>query len=253
VNDWRTKVAHRSLLEEIRERGILRVAVAFSSPPEEGHPPEFYIDRNSGEPSGVVCELGKVMARDLRVKPEWVDIPWPEHMRALLSGKVDLLMSYTNTPPRAFEVEFASRLLPSQVVVMVRQDSPIRERVELNKPGKRIGIWHGSSIARLAEEHFPSATISEHANPLGALEGGRVDACVVDAVTKIFMEKHPGLKLLRDDSGELVVLPQEYGHPAIRPGDQRFLNWINNWLQYHEAQGTIGYWCRTWWQSWMAE
>jgi len=67
------------------------------------------------------------------------------------------------------------------------------------------------------------------------------------------MEEHPGLRLLREKDGELVVLAREYGHPAIRPGDQRFLNWINNWLQYHKAQGTIGYWCHTWWQSWMAE
>lgn len=243
----------KSLLQEIRERKVLRIAVAFSPPPEEGHPPEFYIDQKSGKPSGVVCELGKVIARDLGAKPEWVDIPWPEHMQALLSGKVDLLLSYTNTPQRAFQIEFADRLLPSQVVIMVTRDSAIQEKEEVNQPGKRIGIWHGSSIARVAETHFPLATIGEYADPPGELEGERIDACVVDAVTRVFMEKHPGLRLLRDKNGELIVLAREYGHPAIRPGDQRFLNWINNWLQYHKAQGTIGYWCHTWWQSWMAE
>ena len=54
----------------------------------------------------MVCELGKVMAKDLGVRPKFVDIPWPEHMQALLSYKVDLLMSYTNTPARAIELGF---------------------------------------------------------------------------------------------------------------------------------------------------
>lgn len=246
-------MSNQSLLDEIRARGSLRIAVAFSPPPEEGHPPEFYIERETGEPSGVVCELGKIMARDLGVRAKWVDIPWPEHMAGLLSKQVDLLLSYTNTPQRALAVEFVGRLLPSQVVVMLSKESPIRTKEELNRPGKRIGIWHGSSLAQVAANHFPLATISESADPPAEVEAHRVDACVVDAVTKIFMEKHSGLRLLRDDKERLVILAQEYGHPAIRPGDPRFLNWLKNWLDYHETQGTIGYWCGTWWQSWMAD
>jgi ABC-type amino acid transport substrate-binding protein len=242
----------KSVLDEIREKGILRVAVAYSAPPEEGHPPEFYLDPESGEPSGVVPELGKVMAADLGVTPEFVDIPWPEHLHALLSGKVDMLMSYTNTPARALQVEFAGPLLPSQAVVMVSQDSLIRRKEELNQPGKRLGIWHGSSIRRVAEEHFPLAILGEYADPTGEVEAGRIDGCVVDAVTKIFLRQHPGLRLLRHEDDALLVLAQEWGHPAVRLGDPRFLNWLNNWLDYHQ-EGVIRYWCHIWWQAWMAE
>jgi len=242
----------KSALDEVRERKNLRIAVAFSPPPEEGHPPEFYIDPKNGEPSGVVCELGKVMAKDLGVKPEFVDIPWPDQLQALLAYKVDLLMSYTNTPARALEVEFAGPLLPSQVVVLVSKHSSVLQIEALNQPGKRIGIWHGSSIARVAEEHFASATIGEYVDPSDEVAAGRVDGCVVDAITKIFMDQHPDLRLLRDDDGKLIVLAQELGHPAVRLGDQRFLNWLNNWLDYHK-EGAIRYWCHTWWQSWMAE
>jgi polar amino acid transport system substrate-binding protein len=227
--------------------------VAFTPPPETGHAPEFYRDPDSGEPTGVVPELGKVMARDLGVEPEFVDVPWPEHMRALLDGRVDLLLSYTNTPQRAFEVEFANRLLPSQAVVMLMDESPLETMEALDREGARIGIWHGSSISRVARGRFPRATLLEFAEPPQALRAGEVDACVVDAVTRVFMEKNPDLRLLRSPVGKLEVLAQEYGHPAVRPGDQRFLNWINAWLNYHKAQGTIGYWCGSWWQSWMAQ
>jgi polar amino acid transport system substrate-binding protein len=242
----------KSALDEVRERGVLRVAVAYSPPPETGHPPEFYLDPTSGEPAGVLPELGKVMAADLGVKLELVDIPWPEHMQALLAHRVDLLLSYTNTPARALEVEFAGPLLPSQAVVMIASNNPAQQQEMLNQPGRCIAVWHGSSIARVAAASFPVATLVESADPAGEVAAGRVDGAVVDAVTKIFLDKHPELRLLRDDHGKLLVLAQEWGHPAVRLGDQRFLNWINNWLDYHH-DGAIRYWCHTWWQSWMAE
>ncbi len=242
----------KSVLDEIRAKGILRIAVSFSPPPETGHSPEFYLDSTSGQAAGVVPELGKVMAADLGVKAEFVDLPWPEHLAALRAGRVDLLLSYTNTPARALEVEFAGPLLPSQAVVVLSGDSPLQKIEELNQPGRRLAIWHGSSIARVAAATFPLATLVESAHPTAEVEAGRVDGGVVDAVTKIFMRQHPRLKLLRDDDGKLVILAQEWGHPAIRPGDQKFLNWLNNWLDYHK-DGPIRYWCHTWWQAWMAE
>lgn len=241
-----------SVLDQIREKGVVRIAVSFSAPPETGHSPEFYRDSISGEPTGVIPELGQVMAADLGVKAEFVDLPWPEHMRALLANRVDLLLSYTNTPARALVVEFAGPLLPSQAVVMLPQDSSVEKLEALNQPGRRLAIWHGSSIARVVAATFPLATLVESPHPPAEVEAGQVDACIVDAVTKIFMQQHPSLKLLRDSAGKLVILAQEWGHPAIRPGDQKFLNWLNNWLDYHQ-DGPIRYWCHTWWQSWMVE
>ena len=242
-----------SVLDEIQNRGTVRIAVSFSPPPEEGHSPEFYLDKKTGKPSGVVCELGRVLAQDLGVQPEWVDLPWPEQMAALLAERVDLLLSYTNTPQRALQVEFAGPWLPSQVVVMLSADNSVGGLEALNQPGVRIGVWHGSSVVRVAARVFPQAALSEHDDPPGAVAAGLVEAAVVDAVTKIFMQKHPNLRLLRDRSEKLLILSHEYGHPAIRPGDPRFLNWLRNWLDYHRAEGTIDYWCGTWWQSWMAE
>ena len=164
-----------------------------------------------------------------------------------------MLLSYTNTPQRALEVEFVGRLLPSQALLVYSSDRPVQQKESLNQPGRRIGVWHGSSIAKIARRHFPLATLVESPEPSEDVQAGRVDAAVMDAVTKIFMEQHPGLRLLRNDEGRLEILGQEYGHPAIRPGDPRFLNWLKNWLDYHDAIGTIDYWCGAWWQSWMAD
>jgi ABC-type amino acid transport substrate-binding protein len=149
-------------------------------------------------------------------------------------------------------VEFAGRLLPSDILVMVPTASPLTDLKELNQNGKRIGVAPGSSIARVARRSFPRASVQEQDEPTEAVQSGGSDGCVVDAVTKIFMERHPALRLVRHPDRGLVVLAREYGHPAIRPGDARFLNWIGNWLHYHEAQGTIGYWL-DWWHSFMVD
>ena len=44
-----------STLDLVLDRGVLRVAVAYTPPPEEGSHPEFYLHPKTGEPSGVVC------------------------------------------------------------------------------------------------------------------------------------------------------------------------------------------------------
>ena len=245
----------RTVLDAIRERGVLRIAVEFNPPPEEGgFPPEFYIDPKTGKPWGIAPIIGGLIAEDLGVKLECMDLPWPEHIPALLSGKVDLLPKHTNTPQRALEVEFATgRLTAYRVTALIPADSEITDKRELNQKGKVITVWHGSSIRDIILKEFPKATMRELKKPSEEVEQGRADACLTDSVTKIFMEKHPGLKFLRDEEGKLVIFSREVVHPSIKPGDARFLNWLNNWLEYHHAQGTLGYWCDEWWESWMAD
>jgi ABC-type amino acid transport substrate-binding protein len=245
----------KSLLDEIRERGVLRIAVEFNDPPEvDGFPPEFYLDPKTGEPWGIAPIIGGMIARDLGVKLECVNLPWPEHIPALLSGKVDLLPKHTNTPERALEMEFAQGALTAyRVTALIRADGAVSEKDDLNQPGRRISVWHGSSIREIIRKEFPRAEMKEFSSPSREVEEGRADACLTDSVTKIFMERHPGLKFLRDREGKLVIFSREIVHPGIKPGDPRFLNWINNWLEYHWAQGTLGYWCEEWWESFMAD
>jgi polar amino acid transport system substrate-binding protein len=245
----------RSLLDEVLERGVLRIPVEFNPPPEvNGFPPEFYIDPQTGEPSGLAPIISGIMAKDLGVALECVDMPWPEHIPALLSGKVDLLPKHVNTPTRALTVEFTNgRLMAYRVTALIPADSTIADKAELNRKEKVISVWHGSSIREIIQREFPLATMKEFKSPSAEVAEGRADACLTDSVTKIFLEKHPGLKFLRDKEGKLVIFSHEYAQIAIKPGDQRFLNWINNWYQYNEAQGTISYWCDTWWESFMAD
>jgi ABC-type amino acid transport substrate-binding protein len=246
--------SRRSTLDEILERGRFRIPVQFSDPPSSGFPPEFYVDPDSGKPWGIAPIVGGLMADDLGVELECVDLPWPKHIPALLAGEVDMCPKHVNTPQRALDVEFASgRLTQYRVSLLIRTDNTARAKEDFNREGVRIASWHGSSTTQVAEKHFPHASVYESPEPRVEVEEGRADAVCTDSVTKIFLDRHPKLQLLRDEQGQLIVLSREYVHPSIRPGDARFLNWIDNWLEYQHAQGTLGYWCDDWWESFMAD
>jgi ABC-type amino acid transport substrate-binding protein len=245
----------QSLLDQIRSRGVLRVAVEFNPPPEvDGFPPEFYLDPRTGEPSGLAPIISKIIAQDLGVEVHFEDMPWPEQISALLEGRVDLLPKHVNTPQRALTVEFCSgRLMEYRVTALIPASSTYTAKGELNRPGKVIAVWHGSSIREIIRREFPRATMKEFQRPAREVEEGRADACLTDSVTRIFVEKHPGLRFLRDAEGKLVIFSREYAQLGIKPGYQRFLNWLENWYQYHEAQGTIKQWCVDYWESFMAD
>lgn len=240
-----------SLLEEVRSRRKLRIAVEFGDPPGSGSPPEMYIDPITKKPAGIAPILGQLMADDLGVELECVDMLWPEQVPALVEGRVDVLTKHTNIPSRALLVEFANRpLVAFRIAVLVPSGNRLT-KADLNSADKTISVWHGSSTRVNAEREFPSATIREFPDPQAEVSAGRADACVTDAITHVFLEKHPELELL-SAKGQAVVLATEYSHIAIRPGDQRFLNWINSWLAYQDGLGTLSYWCDVWWESFMA-
>lgn len=242
-----------SALEAILDRKVIRIAVTWSPPPETGFPPEFYLDAD-GQPQGIAIEIGKLLAEDLGVQPEWYDVPWGDQFEALFRGDVDLLPKPTLTPKRALEMEFSERLMAFEVVAITPRDGA-RTIEMLKAPGAVISAWKGSSCVGIAERFFPAAEIVEYDDEneaKRAVGAGRVDGIVTDAVTKVSMSQTPDLDFVRDEQGSKVILAREYGHFAVRIGDQRFLNYLNAWIAYHRASGLLDYWCNTWWLGFMA-
>jgi len=245
-------LARTSAVDAALGRGALRVAVKFHPSPEEGFAPEYYRDPSTGRPSGVVCELMRLMAADLGVdpEPEWIEIcgVWQDQFDALHAGDVDLVPKPTNTPRRALSVEFAGRLLNYDVLALVRQSSPFQTIHDVNRPDVRVAFTRGSSNEFVCRRHFPTAQMVPTELKADVIDEDTADVFVSAPIARRYLELKPHLRALRERDGRLVVLSSEYAHPAVRLGDQRFLNWINNWLAYHEAQGTLGHWWE-WWRA----
>ena len=243
-----------STLDEILDRGSLRIPIEFLGHPDTGDPPEMYRDPETGEPDGVAPRVGAMLAADLGVELEIIEILWPEQIPALFDRKVDLLPKHTLFPQRALQLEFAmGRLMQIRVTCQVPAERAHEGIESLNREGLRIGVWHGSSNRDVAERFFPAATVIDASDPTRLLQDGVVDAIVGDAVTKRYLELNPELALLREPDGKLVILERGHNKISIRPGDPRFLNWLNSWYDYRDAEGDIEDLCVTWWESFMAD
>lgn len=247
-------MAEQSALTQILERGSLRVPIEYLGTPDTGAPPEMYLDPETNEPAGVAPRVAAMIAEDLGVKLEIVEMPWPEQIPALLSGKVDLLPKHTAFPARALKLEFAAgRLMQIRITCQVAAEHARDGIDSLRREGLRIGVWHGSSNRDVAERVFPGAQIVEASNPAELLRAGEVDTVVGDAVTRRNLELNPDLALLREPDGKLVILSREYNKVSIRPGDQKFLNWLNTWYDFRHGLGDIEELVETWWESFMGD
>lgn len=247
-------MSKESVLHEIIRRGSLRVPIEFLDTPDTGAPPEMYRDPETNEPAGVAPRVASMIAEDLGVDLEIVEMPWPDQISALLTGKVDLLPKHTAFPARALQLEFLwGRLMQIRITCQVPAENAKGGLSSLRKEGLRIGVWHGSSNRDVAQRKFPTAEIADASNPTELLLNGEVDTIVGDAVTLKYLELNPQLALLREPNDTLVILSREYNKVSIRPGDPKFLNWLNTWYDYRAAQGDIEELCETWWESFMGD
>lgn len=58
-----------TLLDEIRQRGVIRITAHWDDTSAQ------YLDPRTGEPAGVVGLVGKLLAQDLGVRAEFVELP----------------------------------------------------------------------------------------------------------------------------------------------------------------------------------
>jgi len=227
----------KSSLDEIRERGRIRIATTW------GPTAEMYLDPETGEPAGVVGLVGRVLADDLGVEPEFVDLTWGEQMPALLDGRVDICLKHTNRPDRAFLVDFATgRLERYEGKIVIRHDSSIRQEEDLNYLGRLIAAEIGSHQEAQVRERYPNArlrTCHDAHEAMHLVLHGEADACLADAGVPEFLSLHAELSVLCGPDSQPVITSLDYAHPCIRAGDQRFLNWLNNWMDYHTVQGAF--------------
>ena len=230
-------LGRKSLLDEIRERGAVRIAVVW------GDTSMQYLDPDTGEPAGFVALVGKLLARDLGVRAEFVELPWVEQVPAIVDGRVDISVKHTNSPPRGFKVEFiAHSIVCEEGRYVIRRDRGLHNEADLNQPGRIIGVVDGSSQALHGREYPPPVqvrTFPTKEDVFQAVVTGEIDACIHDTGVPNFLLAHPECTVLTGEDGQPAVAYVDCVHPCIKPGDQRFLNWLNNWTAFWKAGGTF--------------
>lgn len=227
----------KSVIDEIKERGVLRVAV-FSDKPPFG-----YVDEK-GENQGYDIVLAKRIAKDLlgdESKIEYVITEPQARVDLLKSDKVDIVLAnFTVTPERAEQVDFAHPYMKVAIGVVSSEKSPISSVEELK--GKTLIVPKGTTAETFFMKNYPEVELVKYDQineAFEALKDGRGDTLAQDnALLFSWANNNPGFTVALPTLGEL-----DYIAPAVKKGNTELLEWLNEEIEslYEEKFFTKAY------------
>lgn len=126
---------------------VLRLGVDPTYPPLEYKQPD-------GRLAGFGIEIGEALCAELRARCEWVESNWDGIIPALLSRKIDAIVSsMTITPKRAQHIAFTDRVSNAPSRLVVRRGSALLPDAESLR-GKRVGVGQGSNQEAYAKAEW---------------------------------------------------------------------------------------------------
>ena len=226
-------VVSGNLLDEIKDRGTLRVGMVLQ------FEPQMYIDEN-GDPAGYDVDLMNMLAEDLGVELEINDLEFDAMIPGLLARQFDMAsVGLVGRPARLEQLWFTCPYVPYGQVVVVNNDSAVKTRSDLNSSDVTMTALAGSTAANLISKEFSEATLVELDQSPAFLEvaSGRADAIVVENyLAQPFVAENPTTSILDPTDPFLAA---EYGAWALPRGEVVWLEYLNGWLGYYIARGTL--------------
>lgn len=214
--------ASAGTLEEIAQRGELRVAVQTQGPPFS------FVDKK-GERTGSSIELVKLMAQEMGVKVTFLDYDWDGLIPALLSKKADILAAdMTSTSKRAMKVAFTNPFMYTATIAFTKQESRIKAAKDAQKEGLNVAVLLGSTGENEAKKAFPKAQLKSYkgGGPLliDAVLKGQAEVGVNDRSAVLGQIANYPPNSIRILPGELSKEPLAF---AVRYDSMDLLSWIN--------------------------
>lgn len=237
-------VSHAGTLDEIAQRGELRVVCQTQSPPFS------FIDKK-GERTGSSIELCKKMAEAMGVKVTFLDYDWDGLIPALLSKKADILAAdMTPTLMRAMKIAFSKPFVYTGSVAFVKADSPYQSIEELQKDGLNCAVLLGSTGEQDAKMTFPHAKLKSYKGGgpmlIDAVLKGHTEFGVNDQSAVIGQGSNFPPNSYRILPGQLSKQPLAF---AVRYDSLDLLEWINLFFLHAEIDGSLtqnlDYWVNT--------
>jgi polar amino acid transport system substrate-binding protein len=238
-------------LSSVLKKGELRIGTTGTQPP-------FSMKSKSGELIGYEIDLAKALAKTMGVKLTLVEIPFPDLLAALKSGKVDAVMSgMTMTPERNLQVLFAGPYTLSGKAILTKSAliNEIAGATTIAEKKYKLVSLKGSTSADFVKEVFPkqeAITADNYNDAVTMLLNGKADALIADKpICVITLMKNQGKDLVISDK-PLSIEPIGM---AIPSDDPQFLNLVQNYIATLQLSGTLDALEKSWFQdgSWMLQ
>ncbi|GLK84262.1 transporter substrate-binding domain-containing protein [Ancylobacter defluvii] len=217
-------------LDDIKKRGKLLVAIDLGSPP-------FGLADAQMQPTGSDVESARLLAADLGVPLEIVQVTSPNRVPFLLTGKADIVMaSFSVNEERKKVIDFSNAYGVIQIVVAAPKGTAIKTIDDL--AGKRIGTTRGSTNDKEVTSQIKNAEIvryDDDATLITALVSGQVDVMgsspqVMAAVN----QRRPN-----DPLETKIILKTNPYAIGLRKGDEALRTRLNEWIAKDLASGKL--------------
>ena len=220
-----------SIIQQVLQRGTLRIATTAGNPPYESAGPNG--------PVGYDIDIAKMVAAALKVKPEFTITDGAGRIAMLQTRKADITVAnFTRTVERSTTIAFTDPYLVVHLHFLVLANrSDLNTLTDVDTPKVKIAIGRGGTAEFWVPAAVPHATVVRY-NQLTdmylALQNHQVDAMSQDDLYNATqMKKNPG---------KFKVIPGNYsireelsiGLPA---GDVDWLRVLNLWVEQFNNGG----------------
>ncbi len=253
-----------STLEGILKRGELRIGL------EVGYMPFEMIDKRSGLRQkairhgdlrhktrqlsliGFDIDMGIEMAKELGVKPVFVDTFWPSIIPALNLGRFDVIFGGMSvTEKRKKKVDFANPFMTvgQTILLNAKHKETVKSYKDLNDAKFTIVSKPGTTGEEAVQGQIPKAkyeTVNTEIDGAIQVLEGKADAFVYDfPFNAVFNSMNPSDKIIFLDK----PFTKEPIAWAIRKKDPNFMKFLNDFLAEIKADGRFDKMYNKWFKS----
>ncbi|MGD8322904.1 MAG: transporter substrate-binding domain-containing protein [Gammaproteobacteria bacterium] len=231
-------------LQQIRNSGELRVAVALASP--------WTMRDRDGEFLGYEIDIARALAADLGTQVRFVVYANDELATAVEIGEADIIIAALPiTAERALQVNFSAPHTSGGLTLATHLESTrtVESLADLDDPAYSLAVVAGSGAIELARRLLPRIEVHEYDTPAEAAEAlvaGDVDA---------YLEEEPVPNFLALENAGRIDVPiarpllERRAGFAIARGDPDFLSFLNAWIVAREDDTWLPTTYRYWFRS----
>lgn len=231
-------VAQQSTIDQIKERGVLRVPAILNEDPY------FNKDPRTGEWRGFVIDMASDIATTLGVKLEVVESTWANSILDVQSGKADIALALTALPARALSISFSSpTYYNSFVIVSPKPELASATWASLNDPSITLAVDLGSAQDLITQRYLPKANVlrfKTRDEAILAVASGKADAIVNTVLNSVVMIKRNAAL------GQVYVPEPVLSSPSVigisYNADEQFKSFISAWADYNRRVGNNQTW-----------
>lgn len=229
----RSGEAAAQTVDDILKKGKLAVAIDTTTAP-------YAALGASMQPEGFDIDLANLIAKSLKVPIEFVTVNSPGRIPALLTNRVDMVVSiFSITAERAQQVAFSIPYCGQSTVLVAPKGKDIKSVKDL--AGMKVAVTRGAMEDIILTQDAPSIPglailrFDDYPSTTQAMLSGQVDAMGGGDFGDIYLKKSSSGEAFEN---KFPLRAFHYGI-GIRRGNPDLLHWLNTFIYTVKNDGTL--------------